>query len=82
MESSQLYIISSIIVLLLIIGLFVFARNHKKREKFTPLAGLAFAFVLSGIIFGDNNLIGYGLMGTGVILAIIDIVIKLKKKKR
>jgi hypothetical protein len=38
------------------------------------LASLAFGFVVAGIVFGnDNRLIGYGLMGIGVLLAVLDI---------
>ena len=49
-------------------------RNNRKENRLTPMAGLAFGFVLAGILFGDDRLIGYGLMGVGVILAVIDIV--------
>jgi hypothetical protein len=44
------------------------------------LAGLAWAFVLAGIIFGEDRLIGYGLMGVGVVLAVIDVFITPKRK--
>jgi len=52
--------------------------KSRKDRKFTPLAGLAFAFILAGIIFSDDRLIGYSLIGVGVILAVIDIFKKLK----
>jgi len=76
MNPSQIYIAMSIIVLA-IIALLVFFGNknkNKKEKKLTPLAGLAFGFILAGIIFGDDRLIGYSLIGIGVILAIIDII--------
>jgi hypothetical protein len=44
------------------------------------LAGLAFAFIIAGIIFGDSRLVGYSLIGVGDLIAIMDIVIKLKKR--
>ena len=84
MEASQVYILISIIVLLIIFILLFFAaknNKNKKERKITPLAGIAFAFILGGIIFGDNQLIGYSLIGAGVLLAVIDIVKKLNKKK-
>jgi hypothetical protein len=37
-------------------------------------------FVLAGILFGENRLVGYALLGIGVILAVIDIVRKSKSK--
>lgn len=80
MNISQMYIIISIIVLA-VIALLVFVIGKKGSEKrLTPLASFAFAFVLAGILFGDNRLIGYGLMGIGVILAVVDIFNKLKAK--
>ena len=40
----------------------------------------AFAFVLAGIIFGEERIVGYGLMGVGVVLAIVDIVNRSRAK--
>jgi len=80
MEASQIYILIAIVSLLLIGFLLFFIT--KKKPKPTPLTGIAFAFVIAGILFGDNRIIGYSLMGTGVLLAIIDMIIKLKKKKK
>jgi hypothetical protein len=80
MNPSQIYILISIIILLVIaILLIIFIKKDKKQKSLTPLAGIAFAFVLAGIIFGENRLIGYSLIGIGILLAIVDIVIKLKR---
>lgn len=80
MEASQIYILISIIILLIIAVLVLFVKKNKKQKPLTPLAGIAFAFILAGIIFGDNRMIGYSLLGIGVLIAVIDIIIKLKKK--
>lgn len=81
METSQIYILISIIVLLIVAVVMFFVKKNKKQKNITPLAGLAFGFVLTGIIFGDNDrLIGYGLMGIGVLLAVVDIIKKFRKK--
>ena len=70
---SQIYIAVSIVVLV-IIAILVFVVNKNKKEKsLTPLASLAFGFVLAGLFFSDNRFIGYGLMGVGIILAVVDI---------
>ena len=62
---------------LLILGMLAYASAKSGRpEKLTPLTGLAFAFVLAGILFGEERLFGYGLMAVGVLLALIDIVKK------
>lgn len=75
------YILIAIIVLA-VIGAVVFAlqsEEKRKRQKISALGSLAFAFVLAGIVFGENRLIGYSLMGTGVVLAVVDMFRKLKK---
>ncbi len=82
MEISQIYIMIAIVVLV-IVALFVFVlRKNKKREKFTILTGVAFGFIIAGILFGDTWWVGYGLMGIGVIIAVIDMILKLRKKKK
>ncbi|MCK4808922.1 MAG: hypothetical protein KAI67_03465 [Candidatus Pacebacteria bacterium] len=80
MITSEIYIIISIVILAIIALLVFFLSKNKKDKKLTPLAGLAFGFILAGILFGDTGLVGYSLMGTGIVLAVIDIIIKLKKK--
>jgi chromate transport protein ChrA len=80
MDTSQFYI-AMCIVILAIIAILVFVINKKKQDqKLTPVAGLAFGFVLAGLFFGKQRLIGYGLLGIGLIIAIIDIVRKSKNK--
>lgn len=80
MDASQIYVAISIVVLAIIALLIFFVSKSKKEKKLTPLAGLACGFILAGIIFGDDRLIGYSLMGVGVTLAIIDMIKKLRKK--
>ena len=82
MVSEQIYIAISLVVLLIIALLVFFVNKNKKREKLTPLTGLAFGFILAGIIFSDNRLFGYSLMGIGVVFAVIDIIMKSKKRKK
>ncbi|MBZ9578710.1 hypothetical protein KJA14_02565 [Patescibacteria group bacterium] len=78
MNDSQIYILISIIVLA-IIAIVVILRRKKEQKPLSKLAALAFSLVIAGIVFGDDRLIGYSLMGAGVILAVIDIVKKSKK---
>jgi uncharacterized membrane protein len=82
MNTSQLYILLSIIVLVLVALLFFIVNKNKtgKEKEFSPLAGLAFALLLAGLFFGENRFIGYGLIGVGVILALIDMINKLRKQ--
>ncbi|MBR9701544.1 hypothetical protein GOV13_01340 [Candidatus Pacearchaeota archaeon] len=81
MDASQTYILISIIVLLIIALLVVFVKRNKKVKPLTPLAGLAFGFILAGIAFGDDRRVGYSLMGIGVAITIVDIVRKVRKNE-
>lgn len=74
MNISQAYIAVTIIVLMVIASLFFFGTRNRKEKRLTPLAGLAFGFILAGMFFGNNRLVGYGLMGIGVLLAVVDIL--------
>ena len=84
MDISQNYIILSIVVLAIIALLVFFVSKNRKGKKLTPLASLAFAFVLAGIfsisIFEDSRLISYSLFGVAIILSVVDMALKLKKK--
>jgi hypothetical protein len=82
MNTSQMYIAVSIIVLTIVAGLCFFVSKRKKsgEQRLTPLAGLAFGFILTGLFFGAERLTGYGLTGIGVILAVVDIIRRLQAK--
>lgn len=74
MSASGIYILIAIVVLL-VVAVLAFVLGHREpHARLTPLAGLAFGFVVAGILFGENQLVGYGLMGIGVILAVVDMI--------
>ncbi|MBU0627426.1 hypothetical protein KKH82_08720 [Patescibacteria group bacterium] len=75
MDTPQSYIIIALIV---IIGILFFYRR-KKAKKLSQLAALSFGCILAGILFNDTVAISYGLLGIGVILAIVDIFRKKRK---
>jgi len=79
MNASQIYIAIAILTLFVLFILLFVMRRANMKSSLSPLAGLAFAFVLAGLFFGDDRMPGYGLMGIGVVIAIIDIVKQLKK---
>ncbi|MFA5129105.1 MAG: hypothetical protein WC445_04080 [Patescibacteria group bacterium] len=80
MNAQQIYIAMAIVALAIIAGLMFFVKKGNHQYKLSPFAALAFAFVLAGIVFGESRLVGYGLMGIGVLLAVIDMVQKMRKK--
>ncbi len=87
MNEQGLFILVSVVIAIVIIALFVLMLIRQKQNKdtdskaLTPLTGLAFACIVAGIMFGDERWLGYGLMGVGVVLAVIDAVIKFKKTR-
>ena len=52
MNTSQIFIVVSIVVLASITLLALFIGKSRKENSLTPLAGPAFGFVLAGILFG------------------------------
>jgi hypothetical protein len=75
------YIVISVTVLTIIAVLVFFISKNKKEKGLSILASLSFLFIIFGIIFGDDRIIAYSLMGFGVLLAVTDIVRKLKPKE-
>jgi hypothetical protein len=80
MDASQIYAAVAVVALAIIALLVFFANKDKKEKSLTPLAGLAFGFIVAGIVFGNDRIIGYILIGIGVILSIADIFMRSKKK--
>lgn len=75
----QIYIIIGIVTLAIVAGLLIFIKKMRPESKLSPIAGLALACIISGIVFGESRLVGYGLMGIGVLIALVDIINKFKK---
>jgi len=73
MTSPLAYILVSVVVLVVMAVLVLMLRGQGGQRRLTPLAGIAFACVIAGALFGENRWLGYGLMGVGVILAVVDI---------
>ncbi len=73
MTTSLAFVAISIAVLAIVAILVFLVRGKRVENRMTPLAGLAFAFVVAGILFGEDRLVGYGLMGIGIVLALADI---------
>jgi len=77
METTSVYIVIAIIGLLVLPALY-FAIHKKQETKISRMAALAFAFIISGLLLSRKELVGYSLLGVGLVLAIIDIVQKRK----
>jgi hypothetical protein len=62
------------IVSLAAIFILVYLRFKNNTEKpITFMTGIAVGFVVAGIFAGEGRLAGYGLMGIGVLIALLDV---------
>ena len=55
-------------------------RKQKQAIQDNALLPLGITFVVLGIIFGDDRLVGYSFIGVGVLLSITSAVRGLRKK--
>lgn len=74
MDASTVFIIVAALTLLGLIAVILLRGRGGLGERLSPTAAVAFVFVIAGIVFGDNRVLGYSLMGIGVVIAIVDIV--------
>ncbi len=73
MTTPTAFIVVAIVVLAAVALLVFRVRGKGAGKRLSPLAGLAFACVVAGILLGADRAIGYGLMGIGLLLALADI---------
>ena len=79
---TSIYLLILVFALVAVVILIFTIRKNGKQQRFTPLAGIAFAFIIASIVFsGSGRVLGYTLMGIGVLIAIIDISLKLNGKE-
>ena len=79
MDTVLTYIFLSAAILAVVIDCIVFFVNLQRSEsRLTRMVARALAFVLVGLIVGSNRLIGYGLVGVGGTLAIVDLFTRRK----
>jgi hypothetical protein len=74
MGASLGYILFAIVVLYIVAVVILRFSKVKNVQKISPIGGLAFAFVLAGLLLGQNRLVAYTLLGMGVVLAVVDII--------
>ena len=75
----NIYILFSIVVLAVIALFYVVLFKNEKGMGLLPLAGLAFGLILAGMFYCENRFVDYGFIGAGVVLAIADAIIKMRK---
>jgi hypothetical protein len=67
--------IGIVVVILVAMG-----RAGHRRRRITPMGGVAFACVVAGLVLGDDGRIGYALLGAGVLLSVLDAVLRLRDR--
>ena len=81
MPAGTIFLIISILALVTIVAFVFLIRRTPERKRLSPLTGIAFAFIISGMLFENNRLIGYILLGVGIIIAVVDIILKAQPKE-
>jgi len=79
--SSQIYILVSFAVLILVL-LVLFLIRKKMKKPITAMAMFAFLCIITGIAFSDDKRVAYGFIGAGVVIAIIDIIKQIKNRNK
>jgi len=82
MVVSQIYLLISVIILFVIVIFVFFINKNQPKKRITLLTSLSFIFIILGMFFGENRLLGYSLIGVGVLFAVFDIIKKESKKWR
>jgi len=77
MNGSQSFIIITIMAILIVAMLVFIKAKRRRQNQIRLLVGLAFSCIVAGILFGENRYSGYGMMAMGVIVALIDILLRL-----
>jgi len=64
------------IIALVVIMVFLLISRRKGKQLLNPsnLLILGMSFVVLGIIFGDERIIGYSFIGVGITLSVIDAI--------
>ncbi|QRN82135.1 hypothetical protein JR338_06705 [Chloroflexota bacterium] len=81
MPAGTIFMIISILALVTIVAFVFLIKRSSERKRLSPLTGVAFAFIIAGMLFEDNRFIGYALLGVGIIISVIDIIIKAQHKE-
>ncbi len=76
MNANQIFILVAVLTLVAVLVLWFFAIRPHGPRPLSPLSGIAFAFVIAGIVLGDQpHWLGYGLIAIGVVAAIADMIV-------
>ena len=69
----SLWLTVGLVVLVALLAV-VFLFRKKRSDKENTLVTLGAMFVVLGIVFGDDRLVGYSLIGLGVLLSTASVI--------
>jgi hypothetical protein len=81
MDQSQIYVAISVVILAIVAAIIIFIAKKGRESGSSKLTVLSFMFMISGIIFGEDRSTGYGLIGVGLLFALLDMINKFKSNK-
>jgi hypothetical protein len=82
MTTTASYILIAIAALTVIALIELLINPAKKSVRLSPLTAISFAFVMAGTFFAERTWFGYALMGTGILLTIVDMIRKFRRSKQ
>jgi energy-converting hydrogenase Eha subunit A len=77
-NASMVYIAISLIALVAIVILLFITR--KKQKHYSKLTMFGTGLIVLGIVFGSERVVGYTLIGGGVLFAVIDLIRGYRRK--
>ena len=76
----SIYLFISLLAFLGVTILAFLIKKNQKQKELSVLETLAFLFIVGGIVFGEDKVIGYSLISAGVVFVIGDIYVRLRKR--
>jgi hypothetical protein len=80
MSASLPYILIALVAIVVVAVLVFLSGKNRQENRLTPLAGLAFGFVLAGVLFSESLFLGYAFLLLGIVVAVIDIIMRGRQK--
>ena len=76
----SMYVFISLMAFLGISILIFLIKKNQKHQNLSVFEALSFVFIVAGIIFGGERIIGFSLICAGVVFVVADIYIRVKEK--
>ena len=72
---------SYVVIAVVVLGFVALLNLRRGRSaRLTPLATLAFLFVLAGITFGGDRRVSYSLFGVAIVVSVLDMTRRSRRR--